>query len=349
MTEPLTPSFTPLHVFKDADCDLDVIRSKKIAMIGFGSQGHAHALNLRDSGVQNMVIGLRAESASALRAREHGFLVMSPEQAVEGADIIMMMVPDETQAGLYGQLENHIKRGAALGFAHGLNIHFGLIKPRADLDVFMVAPKGPGYAVLHEFENGRGVPCLFAIARDISGKARAMALSYAAALGCGRAAILETGFKEECETDLFGEQAVICGGISALIKAGYETLVEAGYPPEMAYFECVHEAKLVVDLIYESGLANMRHAISNTAEYGDYTRGPRVVTDATRVAMKTILSEIQSGAFAREFMGGNQEGLLRLKELRAAQASHPVEPVGRHVRSLMPWINARKRPSKNNA
>jgi ketol-acid reductoisomerase len=347
MTSP-SSSFSPLPVFTDQDCNLEIIRSKKMAIIGYGSQGHAHALNLRESGVQDIIIGLREHSPSALRAREAGLIVQSPAQVAAEADIVMIMAPDEHQADIYrDDLEKNLKKNAALGFAHGLNVHFGLIKPRPDLDVFMVAPKGPGYALRHEFQHGRGLPSLIAVAQNATGAAHDITLSYAAAIGSGRSGIIETTFKDECETDLFGEQTVLCGGISALIKAGYETLVEAGYPPEMAYFECVHEAKLVVDLIYQHGLANMRHAISNTAEYGDYTRGPRIINDATRAEMKKILCEIQSGQFAQEFMGGNKEGLLRLRELRKEQSSHPVEAVGQHLRSLMPWISTSTLVDKN--
>ncbi|MCC7305897.1 MAG: ketol-acid reductoisomerase, partial [Alphaproteobacteria bacterium] len=274
--------------------------------------------------------------------------VISPAEAAAWADVLMILVPDEHQADLYrDEIEPNIKKGAALAFAHGLNIHFGLIKPRADLDVFMVAPKGPGHTVRGEYQKGGGVPCLIAVAQDASGKAKDLALSYASLVGGGRSGIIETTFKDECETDLFGEQAVLCGGISALIKAGYETLVEAGYPPEMAYFECLHETKLIVDLIYEGGLANMRYSVSNTAEYGDYTRGPRVITEETKKEMKKILAEIQSGKFAQEFMGGNKEGLSRLKELRDQEAKHPVEQIGAKLRGMMPWIGKNKLVDKS--
>lgn len=334
---------TPLNVYYDKDCDLNLITSKKVAIIGYGSQGHAHALNIKDSGVNNVIIGLREGSSSATKAQNAGFTVMDPAKAAAEADVVMVLVPDEHQADLYNDhLKDNLKEGATLAFAHGLNVHFDLIKPRADLDVVMIAPKGPGHTVRGEYQKGGGVPCLIAIAQDATGNAKDLALSYASAVGGGRSGIIETTFKDECETDLFGEQAVLCGGISALIKAGYETLVEAGYPEEMAYFECLHETKLIVDLIYEAGLANMRYSISNTAEYGDYTRGPRVITDQTKTEMKKILSEIQSGEFAREFMGGNKEGLARLKSLRDSEAQHDIEKVGDRLRGMMPWIGKNK-------
>jgi ketol-acid reductoisomerase len=338
----------PLKVYYDKDADENLIKNKKVAVIGYGSQGHAHAQNMKDSGVKNVIIGLRDGSATAEKAKAAGFQVLDPAKAVADADVVMILVPDEHQADLYRDvLEANLKKGAALAFAHGLNVHFGLIKPRADLDVFMVAPKGPGHTVRGEYQKGGGVPCLIAIAQDASGKAKDIALSYASAVGGGRSGIIETTFKDECETDLFGEQAVLCGGISALIKAGYETLVEAGYPPEMAYFECLHETKLIVDLIYEAGISNMRYSISNTAEYGDYTRGPRIITAETKKEMKKILAEIQSGAFAQEFMGGNKEGLSRLKELREKEAQHPIEKVGAQLRAMMPWIGKNKLVDKS--
>ncbi len=337
-----------LNVYYDKDADLDLIKGKKVAVIGYGSQGHAHAQNMKDSGVKNVIVGLRDGSSTAAKAKAAGFEVMDPAKAVADADVVMILVPDEHQADLYRDvLEANLKKGAALAFAHGLNVHFGLIKPRPDLDVFMVAPKGPGHTVRGEYQKGGGVPCLIAIAQDASGKAKDIALSYACAVGGGRSGIIETTFKDECETDLFGEQAVLCGGISALIKAGYETLVEAGYPPEMAYFECLHETKLIVDLIYEAGISNMRYSISNTAEFGDYTRGPRVVTAETKKEMKKILSEIQSGQFVQEFMGGNKEGLERLKELRAQEAQHPIEKIGDQLRAMMPWIGKNKLVDKS--
>ena len=339
---------TSLNVYYDKDADQNLIKGKKVAVIGYGSQGHAHAQNMKDSGVKNVIIGLRDGSPTADKAKAAGFEVMDPAKAVADADVVMILVPDEHQADLYRDvLEANLKKGAALAFAHGLNVHFGLIKPRPDLDVFMVAPKGPGHTVRGEYQKGGGVPCLIAIAQDASGKAKDLALSYACAVGGGRSGIIETTFKDECETDLFGEQAVLCGGISALIKAGYETLVEAGYPPEMAYFECLHETKLIVDLIYEAGISNMRYSISNTAEFGDYTRGPRVVTAETKKEMKKILSEIQSGQFVKEFMGGNKEGLERLKELRAQEAQHPIEKIGDQLRAMMPWIGKNKLVDKS--
>jgi len=338
-----TNTNAPLNVYYDKDCNQDLIKSKKVAVIGYGSQGHAHALNMKDSGVAGVIIGLRDGSGSAAKAEAAGFTVMNPADAAKEADVVMVLVPDELQADLYrDHLEANMKEGAALVFAHGLNVHFDFIKPRADLDVFMVAPKGPGHTVRGEYQKGGGVPCLIAIAQDASGNAKELALSYASAVGGGRSGIIETTFKDECETDLFGEQAVLCGGISALIKAGYETLVEAGYPEEMAYFECLHETKLIVDLIYEAGLANMRYSISNTAEYGDYTRGPRVVTAETKAEMKRILEEIQSGQFANEWMGGNKEGLSNLTKLREAEAQHPIEKVGDRLRGMMPWIGKNK-------
>jgi ketol-acid reductoisomerase len=334
---------TPLNVYYDKDANLDLIKGKNVAVIGYGSQGHAHAQNLKDSGVKNVVVGLRDGSHSAAKAKAAGLDVMDPAKAAAQADVVMVLVPDEHQQALYNEhLKDNMKQGAALAFAHGLNIHFGLIKPRADLDVFMIAPKGPGHTVRSEYQRGGGVPCLIAVAQDASGKAKEIAMSYACAVGGGKSGIIETTFKDECETDLFGEQAVLCGGITALIKAGYETLVEAGYPEEMAYFECLHETKLIVDLIYEAGLANMRYSISNTAEYGDYTRGPRIITDETKAEMKKILKEIQSGQFVQEFMGGNKEGLSRLVDIRAKEAEHDIEKVGDRLRGMMPWIAKNK-------
>jgi ketol-acid reductoisomerase len=336
-------SQTPLNVYYDKDCDPSLIKGKKVVIIGYGSQGHAHALNLKDSGVKEIRVALRESSNSIAKAKAAGLEVMDPSAAAAWADVVMVLVPDELQAELYrDHLEPNLKKGAAMMFAHGLNVHFGLIKPRADLDVFMCAPKGPGHTVRGEYQKGGGVPCLVAVAQDATGNAKQFALSYASVVGGGRSGIIETTFKDECETDLFGEQAVLCGGISALIKAGYETLVDAGYPPEMAYFECLHETKLIVDLIYEGGLANMRYSVSNTAEYGDYTRGPRIITDETKKEMKKILAEIQSGKFAQEFMGGNKEGLQRLKEYRDTEAKHPIEQVGNKLRSMMPWIGKNK-------
>ncbi len=339
---------TPLNVYYDKDCDLGLLKAKKVAIIGYGSQGHAHAQNLKDSGISDVIVGLRSGSNSAKKAEDAGFEVLPPGIAASKADVVMVLVPDEHQADLYrDELETNMKKGASLMFAHGLNIHFELIKPRADLDVFMVAPKGPGHTVRSEYQRGGGVPCLMAIAQDATGNAKALALSYASAVGGGRSGIIETTFKDECETDLFGEQAVLCGGASELVKAGYEVLVEAGYPPEMAYFECLHELKLIVDLMYEGGLANMRYSISNTAEYGDYVSGPRIITEETKEEMRRILAEIQSGEFVQGFMGGNKEGLTRLVEIREREAKHPIEETGAKLRAMMPWIGANKLVDKD--
>lgn len=325
-----------LRIYTEKDCNPALLRDKTVAVIGFGSQGHAHAFNLRDSGVERLILGLRAGSPSAARAGAARFTVTEPARAAAAADVVMVLAPDEAQQELYNEhLAPNMKPGAALAFAHGLNIHFGLIRPRQDLDVFMVAPKGIGPAVRENYTRGSGVPCLIAVAQDVSGQAKELALSYASLIGGGRIGIIETSFKNECETDLFGEQAVICGGLTALIRAGYETLVEAGYPPELAYFECLHETKLIADLINEAGIAGMHAKISNTAEYGDYTRGPRIITDETKKEMKKILSEIQSGAFVREWMGGNKEGLAALQDLRAADARHPAEEIGARLRAMM--------------
>lgn len=339
---------TPMHVYYDKDCNLDLIKDKHIVVIGYGSQGHAHAKNLRDSGCRNVRIALRPESASNEKAQDADFETMDVSEAAKWADIMMMATPDELQKDIYyAHLHDNMKEGAALAFAHGLNIHFKLIEPRADLDIFMVAPKGPGHTVRGEYQKGGGVPCLIAVHQNATGNAKDIALAYASGVGGGRSGIIETTFKDECETDLFGEQAVLCGGITSLIQAGYETLVEAGYPPEMAYFECLHETKLIVDLIYEAGLANMRYSISNTAEFGDYTRGPRIITAETKKEMKKILEEIQSGKFVEEFLGGNKEGLTRLKDLRAKAATHPIEKVGEELRTMMPWIGKNKLVDKN--
>ena len=329
-----------MKVYYDKDADLSIIRKKKVAIIGYGSQGHAHANNLQDSGV-TVSVGLRKGSASETKAKKAKLKVLSIEDAVKGADVVMILAPDEHQARLYrDSIEPNIKKGAALAFAHGFNIHFGQIEPRADLDVIMIAPKGPGHLVRSTYTQGGGVPSLIAVHQDSSGKAKAIALSYASANGGGRAGIIETNFREETETDLFGEQAVLCGGATALVQAGFETLVEAGYAPEMAYFECLHELKLIVDLMYEGGIANMRYSISNTAEYGDLTRGPRIITDATRAEMKRILTEIQNGEFAREFILENQGGAATLKAKRRIGREHPIEVVGEKLRSMMPWIKA---------
>jgi len=328
-----------MRVYYDRDADVNLIKDKKIAIAGYGSQGHAHALNLRDSGVKDVVVVLRPGSGSAKKAENDGFTVMTAAEAAQQSDIFMVLTPDEGQAQLYNEhLADNLKQGAALAFAHGLNVHFGLIEPRADLDVFMIAPKGPGHTVRSEYARGAGVPSLIAVAQDASGNAQDIGISYAAALGAGRAGIVETTFKEECETDLFGEQAVLCGGLSALIMAGYETLVEAGYAPEMAYFECCHEVKLIVDLIYEGGIANMRYSVSNTAEYGDYMTGPRIITDETKQAMRDVLADIQTGRFVKQWMLENQAGLPNFKAERRLAAEHGVEQVGEKLRAMMPWI-----------
>ncbi len=328
-----------MKVYYDRDADINLIKAKKIAIIGYGSQAHAHAQNLKDSGVAEVKIALRAGSASAPKARDAGFEVLSNVDAAKWADIVMVLAPDEFQQDIYNEdLKDNMKQGSSLAFAHGLNIHFKLIEPRPDMDVFMVAPKGPGHTVRGEFKKQGGVPCLVAVAQDKSGKALQLALSYASAIGGGRSGIIETTFKEECETDLFGEQAVLCGGVTALIQAGFETLTEAGYAPEMAYFECLHEMKLIVDLLYEGGIANMRYSISNTAEYGDVTRGPRIIKPETKAEMKKILNEIQSGQFVREFMAESRSGNKNFNALRAKGKAHPIEATGEKLRGMMPWI-----------
>jgi ketol-acid reductoisomerase len=332
-----------MRVYYDRDADGNLIKGKKVAIIGFGSQGHAHALNLRDSGAKDVRIALRPNSPSATKAEGYQFQVMTPADAAKWADVMMVVTPDELQAALWrNDLRDNMKKGAALAFAHGFNIHFNLIEPRPDIDVFMIAPKGPGHTVRSEYQRGGGVPCLVAIQQNPSGNALEIALSYASGIGGGRAGVIETTFKEECETDLFGEQVVLCGGLCALIMAGYETLVEAGYAPEMAYFECLHEVKLIVDLIYEGGLANMRYSISNTAEFGDYTRGPRVVTDGVKAEMKKILADIQSGRFAKEWVLENTAGQPSFKAMRKRHAEHPIEQVGEKLRGMMPWIAKNK-------
>jgi len=329
-----------MNIYYDKDADLSLIQGKKVTILGYGSQGHAHALNLKESGVE-VRVGLREASTSVAKAKNAGLTVLSPEQAVREADLVMVLVPDEHQAQLYTDvIAPNLKQGGGLAFAHGFNIHFGQIEPRADLDVFMIAPKGPGHLVRNTYTQGGGVPCLIAIHADRSGTAREIALAYASAIGGGRAGVIETNFREETETDLFGEQAVLCGGASALVMAGFETLVEAGYAPEMAYFECLHELKLIVDLMYEGGIANMRYSISNTAEYGDFTRGPRIVTDETRAEMRRILKEIQTGQFARDFIAENRAGAPMLKAMRRLGQEHPIEQVGGQLRDMMPWIKA---------
>lgn len=331
-----------MNIYYDKDADLSVIKSKKVAVIGYGSQGHAHSNNLNDSGVE-VCVGLRQGSSSAAKAQGAGLTVKGIEEAVGWADVVMMLAPDEHQAALYrAQVAPHIRDGAALAFAHGFNIHFRQIEPRADMDVIMIAPKGPGHLVRSTYVEGGGVPTLIAVHQDASGQARDIALAYASANGGGRAGVIETNFREETETDLFGEQTVLCGGITALIQAGFETLVEAGYAPEMAYFECLHETKLIVDLIYEGGIANMRYSISNTAEYGDFTRGPRVIGSESKKVMKEILQEIQTGDFAREFIMENQTGAPKMKAMRRISKQHQIEQVGERLRSMMPWIRENK-------
>ena len=337
-----------MRVYYDRDADVNLVKNKKVAVVGYGSQGHAHANNLKESGVADVRVALRPGSASAKKAEAAGLEVMNPGDAAGWADIVMVLAPDEHQAALYrDHLAPNMAEGTALAFAHGLNIHFNLIEPRADLDVFMIAPKGPGHLVRSEYQRGGGVPCLIAVEQNASGNAQEIALSYASAIGGGRAGVIETTFREECETDLFGEQVVLCGGLTSLIVAAYETLVEAGYAPEMAYFECLHEVKLIVDLIYEGGLANMRYSVSNTAEYGDYTRGPRVIGDASRAEMKKILAEIQAGQFAREWVNECQAGQPSFKAMRRRGAEHEVEKVGAQLRAMMPWISESKLVDKD--
>ena len=331
-----------MRVYYDRDADLNLIKGKKVAIIGYGSQGHAHALNLRNSGVKEVAVALRKNSQGVNKAQGEKLKVMEVAEAAKWADVMMMLTPDELQADIYnGQLQSNMKEGAALMFAHGLNIHFNLIEPRADLDVMMIAPKGPGHTVRSEYQRGAGVPCLLAIHKDASGNAHDLGLSYGAAIGGGRAGIIETSFREECETDLFGEQAVLCGGVVELMKAGYDTLVAGGYAPEMAYFECIHEMKLIVDLIYEGGIANMNYSVSNTAEYGEYVSGPRVIDDATRAEMKKILDDIQSGKFVKEWMLENKVNQTSFKAMRSKLAAHPAEAIGAKLREMMPWIKER--------
>jgi ketol-acid reductoisomerase len=332
-----------MRVYYDRDADLNLITNKKIAIVGYGSQGHAHAQNLRDSGVKEIAIALRPGSATAQKAEGAGFKVMTNAEAAAWADITMILAPDEHQAAIYADdLHANLKQGAAIAFAHGLNVHFALIEPRADLDVIMIAPKGPGHTVRSEYVRGGGVPCLIAVDQDRSGNAHDIALAYASGVGGGRSGIIETNFREECETDLFGEQAVLCGGLTHLIQAGFETLTEAGYAPEMAYFECLHEVKLIVDLMYEGGIANMRYSISNTAEYGDITTGPRIITSETKAEMKRVLADIQGGRFVKNFVLDNRAGQPELKAARKAAAAHPIEKIGSELRAMMPWIGANK-------
>ncbi|MFT6556483.1 ketol-acid reductoisomerase [Sneathiella aquimaris] len=339
-----------MRVYYDSDADVNLIKGKNVVIVGYGSQGHAHANNLKDSGVANVAVALRADSGSVKKAEGAGLKVMTPAEAAAWGDVIMMLTPDELQADIYEQdLAPNMKPGAALVFAHGLNVHFNLIEPKADMDVFMIAPKGPGHTVRSEYQRGGGVPCLVAVHQDASGNALDIALSYASAIGGGRAGIIETSFKEECETDLFGEQAVLCGGLVELIRAGFETLVEAGYAPEMAYFECLHEVKLIVDLMYEGGIANMNYSISNTAEYGEYVTGPRIITPETKAEMKRVLDDIQTGKFTRDFMLENKVRQPFLKATRSLNDAHQIEEVGAKLRSMMSWIgeNAMVDKSKN--
>lgn len=337
-----------MKVFYDADCDLAQIKDKKIAIVGYGSQGHAHAQNLRDSGVANVAIALRENSSTRSKAEEAGFTVYNNEQAAAWADIVMVLAPDEHQAAIYAaDYHENMQKGATLAFAHGLNIHFGLIEARSDLDIIMIAPKGPGHTVRSEYQRGGGVPCLIAVENDNSGNAHSLALAYASAVGGGRSGIIETNFREECETDLFGEQAVLCGGITHLIQAGFETLTEAGYAPEMAYFECLHETKLIVDLLYEGGIANMRYSISNTAEYGDIKTGPRIITAETKAEMKRVLEDIQSGRFVKDFVLDNRAGQPELKASRKQAEAHPIEKTGSELRAMMPWIGANQLVDKS--
>jgi len=332
-----------MRVYYDRDADVNLIKSKKVAIIGYGSQGHAHANNLKDSGAKDVVVGLRQGSAGIAKAEAAGLKVLDSTACAKWADVVMVLTPDEGQADLYNNhLAPNMKNGAALAFAHGLNVHFRLLETRPDLDVFMIAPKGPGHTVRSEYQRGGGVPCLVAVDQNPSGNALEIALSYASAIGGGRAGIIETSFREECETDLFGEQVVLCGGLVELIRAGYETLVDAGYAPEMAYFECLHEVKLIVDLIYEGGIANMNYSVSNTAEYGEYVSGPRVINDATRAEMKRILADIQSGKFARDWMLENKVNQASFRAMRRRNAAHPIEEVGEKLRAMMPWIAKNK-------
>ncbi len=334
---------TKMRVYYDRDADLNLVKGKKVAVVGYGSQGHAHVLNMRDSGVKNLAVALRPGSASAKKAEAEGVKVMDAAAAAKWADVVMMLTPDELQADIYNaDLAPNMKKGAALLFAHGLNVHFNLIEPRKDIDVLMVAPKGPGHTVRGEYLKGGGVPCLIAIHQDASGNAHDLGLSYASAIGGGRAGIIETSFREECETDLFGEQVVLCGGLVELIRGGFETLVEAGYAPEMAYFECLHEVKLIVDLIYEGGIANMNYSISNTAEYGEYVTGPRIVTSETKAEMKRVLTDIQSGKFTRDWMLENKVNQTSFKATRAKNNAHQIEAVGEKLRAMMPWIGKNK-------
>jgi ketol-acid reductoisomerase len=332
-----------MRVYYDRDADVNLVKDRKVAIVGYGSQGHAHALNLRDSGVGEIAIALRPGSSSARKAEEAGLKVLSVADAAAWCDLIMMCTPDELQADIYrDHIHDNLKDGAAIAFAHGLNVHFNLIEPKPSVDVIMIAPKGPGHTVRSEYQRGGGVPCLIAVAQDATGNAHDLALSYASAIGGGRSGIIETTFREECETDLFGEQVVLCGGLVELIRAGFETLVEAGYAPEMAYFECLHEVKLIVDLIYEGGIANMNYSISNTAEFGEYASGPRIINDETRAEMRRVLKDIQTGTFTSQWMQEYRAGLPRFKATRRLNDAHQIEEVGERLRGMMPWITANK-------
>jgi ketol-acid reductoisomerase len=332
-----------MRVYYDRDADINLIKSKKVAIIGYGSQGRAHALNLKDSGAKDVRIALRQGSATAKKAEADGFQVVNVAEAAKWADLMMMATPDELQADIYkDHIADNIRDGAAIAFAHGLNVHFGLIEPKKSVDVVMIAPKGPGHTVRGDYQKGGGVPCLIAIHQDASGNAHDLALSYACGVGGGRSGVIETNFREECETDLFGEQVVLCGGLVELIRAGFETLVEAGYAPEMAYFECLHEVKLIVDLIYEGGIANMNYSISNTAEWGEYVSGPRIITSETKAEMKRILTDIQTGKFTSDWMQEYKAGASRFKAIRRNNDKHQIEEVGEKLRGMMPWIGSNK-------
>ena len=337
-----------MRVYYDRDADIGLIKSKKILIIGYGSQGHAHAANLKDSGVKDVCIALRPDSHSIKKAKDGGFDVKTVEEGSKWADVIMMLAPDELQGDIYNDhIKSNMKPGTSIAFAHGLNIHFNLIDPRDDIDVFMVAPKGPGHTVRSEYQRGAGVPCLIAINKDFSGNAHDIGLSYACAIGGGRSGVIETTFKEECETDLFGEQVVLCGGLVELIRSGFETLVEAGYAPEMAYFECLHEVKLIVDLIYEGGIANMNYSISNTAEYGEYVTGPRIINSETKKEMKKVLHDIQSGRFTRDWMLENKVNQTSFKSTRKKASEHQIEEIGLKLRAMMPWISENRLVDKD--
>ncbi|SPF78458.1 ketol-acid reductoisomerase [Pseudoprimorskyibacter insulae] len=338
-----------MRVYYDRDCDVNIIKDKKVAILGYGSQGHAHALNLRDSGAKNVAVALREGSPSAKKAEGEGLQVMGIAEAAAWCDVIMFTMPDELQAETYKKyVKDNLKPGSAIAFAHGLNVHFGLIEVPEGIDVIMMAPKGPGHTVRGEYTKGGGVPCLVAVHQDATGKALEIGLSYCSAIGGGRSGIIETNFREECETDLFGEQAVLCGGLVELIRCGFETLVEAGYAPEMAYFECLHEVKLIVDLIYEGGIANMDYSISNTAEYGQYVTGPRILPyEQTKKAMKEVLTDIQQGKFVRDFMLENAVGQPTIKASRRANDEHGIEATGAKLRGMMPWISAGKMVDKS--